>query len=81
MCPNAQNLRRYKGGWRDPFNFAEDDGVLRPLRLDEPFWTGARYAVGNHLLWTLGLLTAPAAANRADAAGRDDTSRTHAGDA
>jgi hypothetical protein len=57
--PNAQNLRRYKGGWRDPFNFAEDDGVLRPLRLDEPFWSGARYRVSNHLLWTLGLLTAP----------------------
>lgn len=57
--PSAQNLGRYKGNWRDPFNFAEDDGILRPLRPDEPFWTGARYAVGNHLLWTLGLLTAP----------------------
>jgi hypothetical protein len=58
--PSAQNLGRYRGNWRDPFNFAEDDGVLRPLRPDEPFWTGARYGVGNHLLWTLGLLAAPA---------------------
>jgi hypothetical protein len=57
--PNAQNLRAYKGSWRDPFNFAEDDGVLRPLRPDEPFWTGARYNVGNQLLWTLGLLSSP----------------------
>ena len=57
--PSGQNLRRVRGGWRDPFNFAEDDGVLRPLRVDEPFWTGARYGVCNHLLWTLGLLTTP----------------------
>ncbi len=57
--PSAQNLRRVVGGWRDPFNFAEDEGVLRPLRPDEPFWTGARYGVLNHLLWSLGLLTSP----------------------
>jgi len=44
---------------RDPFCFAEDDGVLRLLRTDEPFWTAARFRVVNHLLWTLGLLTAP----------------------
>jgi hypothetical protein len=57
--PSAENLRREKGSWRDPFNFADDDGMLRPLRPDEPFWTGARYGVGNHLLWSLGLLTSP----------------------
>lgn len=57
--PSAQNLGLHKGNWRDPFNFAEDDGILRPLRPDEPFWTGARYGVGNHLLWALGLLTNP----------------------
>jgi hypothetical protein len=57
--PSAQNLRRVIGGWRDPFNFAEDEGVLRPLRPDEPFWTGARYWVLNHLLWSLGLLSSP----------------------
>jgi hypothetical protein len=68
--PTAQNLGRYKGNWRDPFNFAEDDGVLRPLRRDEPFWTGARYGVGNHLLWTLGLLTAPAPPTRLTDLGR-----------
>lgn len=57
--PNAENLRRVSGNWRDPFNFTEDDGVLRLLRTDEPFCTGARYGVGNHLLWTLGLLSSP----------------------
>jgi hypothetical protein len=46
-------------GERDPFCFAEDDGQLRLLRMDEPFWTGARFEVVNHLLWTLGLLDAP----------------------
>jgi hypothetical protein len=30
--PSAENLHRVKGRWRDPFNFQEDDGVLRPLR-------------------------------------------------
>jgi hypothetical protein len=44
---------------RDPFCVAEDDGVLRLLRSDEPFWTGARFDVVNHLLWTLGLLESP----------------------
>lgn len=44
---------------RDPFCFAEDEGVLRLLRPDEPFWTSARYEVVNHLMWTLGLLTEP----------------------
>jgi hypothetical protein len=46
-------------GERDPFCFAEDDGLLRLLRTDEPFWTTARFEVVNHLLWTLGLLEAP----------------------
>lgn len=59
--PSAQNLRTHRGSWRDPFNFAEDDGILRPLRRDEPFWTAARYSVGNQLLWTLGLLSSPTA--------------------
>lgn len=57
--PSAENLRRVTGNWRDPFNFAEDDGVLRPLRRDEPMWTGARYRVCNQLLWSLGLLSGP----------------------
>jgi hypothetical protein len=57
--PSARNLAAHAGSWRDPFCFADDDGVLRPLRLDEPFWTGARYVVVNHLLWTLGLLADP----------------------
>ena len=46
-------------GDRDPFCFAEDDGLLRLLRNDEPFWTTARFEVVNHLLWTLGLLETP----------------------
>lgn len=45
---------------RDPFCFSDDDGQLRLIRSDEPFWTGARYEVVNHLLWTLGLLDHPA---------------------
>lgn len=57
--PSGQNLRLNPGGWRDPFCFAEDDAVLRPLRDDAPFWTGARFHVLNHLLWSLGLLDAP----------------------
>lgn len=44
---------------RDPFCFSDDDGQLRLIRNDEPFWTGARYDVVNHLLWTLGLLDHP----------------------
>jgi hypothetical protein len=46
-------------GERDPFCFADDDGQLRLLRMDEPFWTTARFEVANHLLWTLGLLESP----------------------
>lgn len=44
---------------RDPFCIAEDNGVLRFVRGDEPFWTGARFGVLNTLLWSLGLLDAP----------------------
>lgn len=44
---------------RDPFCIAEDNGLLTTIRSDDPFWTGARYGVVNHLLWTLGLLTSP----------------------
>ena len=57
--PSARNLRRSGDRLRDPFNFAEEEGILRPLRGDEPFWSGARYTVGNHLLWSLGLLSSP----------------------
>jgi hypothetical protein len=57
--PSAENLRRSTDRLHDPFNFPEEDGVLRPLRPDEPAWTGARYAVLNHLLWSLGLLSSP----------------------
>lgn len=58
--PSARNLRRSGDRLRDPFNFAEEEGTLRPLRGDEPSWSGARYTVGNHLLWSLGLLSSPA---------------------
>ncbi len=57
--PSAQNLRRSTDRLRDPFNFAEEEGMLRPLRADEPTWSGARYDVINHLLWSLGLVDAP----------------------
>jgi hypothetical protein len=57
-------------GQRDPFCFAEDDGLLRLLRLDEPFWTTARFDVVNHLLWTLGLLEAPEGSARPTDLGR-----------
>lgn len=49
---------------RDPFCVAEDNGILSLLRSDQPFWTGARYGVVNHLLWTLGLLAPPDAEPR-----------------
>ena len=41
---------------RDPFCFAEDNGVMRFIRGDDPFWTGARFDVLNMLLCSLGLL-------------------------
>ena len=44
---------------RDPFCVRDDNGSLRVLRLDEPLWTGGRFAPVNHLLWTLGLVTEP----------------------
>ncbi len=45
---------------RDPFCLAEvDDGRYRVIRSDDPFWTGARFATLNHLLWTLGALDSP----------------------
>jgi hypothetical protein len=78
--PSAQNLRASPEPFRDPFNFTEDEGVLRPLRADEPFWTGARYGVGNHLLWSLGLLTSPTPPTGLTDLGLA-TLRRHAGDA
>jgi hypothetical protein len=78
--PSADNLRRVGGRWRDPFNFAEDDGVMRPLRSDEPYWTGARYSVCNHLLWTLGLLSSPRPPIELTSLGKE-TLQEHAGDA
>ena len=78
--PTAENLRRVSSPWRDPFNFTEDNGILRLLRPDEPFWSGARYAVGNHFLWTLGLLTSPEAPIEVTPLGRD-VIEEHAGDA
>lgn len=78
--PTADNLRRVSSDWRDPFNFSEDDGVLRLLRPDEPFWSEARYAVGNHLLWTLGLLTSPEPPIEVTALGRSMIEE-HSGDA
>lgn len=41
---------------RDPFCFAEDNGAMRFIRGDAPFWTGARFGVLNTLLWSLGLI-------------------------
>jgi hypothetical protein len=78
--PTAENLQRVTGNWRDPFNFTEDDGILRLLRPDEPFWSGARYAVGNHFLWTLGLLTSPESPIEVTPLGRS-VIEEHAGDA
>jgi hypothetical protein len=78
--PTAENLQRVAGSWRDPFNFTEDDGILRLLRPDEPFWSGARYAVGNHFLWTLGLLTSPESPIEVTQLGRG-VIEEHAGDA
>jgi hypothetical protein len=78
--PTAQNLRRSGDRLRDPFNFAEEEGVLRPLRGDEPSWSGARYTVGNHLLWSLGLLSSPAPPTRLTDLGRHTLARC-AGDA
>ena len=78
--PSAQNLRRSGDRLRDPFNFAEEEGILRPLRGDEPFWSGARYTVGNHLLWSLGLLSSPGSSARLTDLGRHTLARC-AGDA
>jgi hypothetical protein len=44
---------------RDPFCFAEDNGVLRFVRADFPFWTGARFGICNTMLWSLGLSDSP----------------------
>ncbi len=45
---------------RDPFCVAEEeDAGYRVIRDDEPFWTGARFATLNHLLWTVGALDDP----------------------
>jgi hypothetical protein len=44
---------------RDPFCFAEDNGLLRFIRSDQPFWTGARFGLMNTMLWSLGLIDAP----------------------
>jgi hypothetical protein len=65
-------------GERDPFCFAEDDGQLRLLRMDEPFWTTARFEVVNHLLWTLGLLEAPNGQARPTNLGRQVLEEAHA---
>jgi hypothetical protein len=45
---------------RDPFCIADDDGIWRVIRSDDPFWTGARFNTMNNLLWTAGALTSPA---------------------
>ena len=44
---------------RDPFCIAEDNGVMRWVRGDDPFWTGARFNVLNSILWSLDLLDTP----------------------
>jgi hypothetical protein len=66
-------------GERDPFCFAEDDGFLRLLRNDEPFWTTARFEVINHLLWTLGLLESPDGLARPTALGARVLAEAQAG--
>jgi hypothetical protein len=55
---------------RDPFCVSEDDGVLTLVRPDDPFWTGARFWVANHLLWTLDLLDDRSGDARLTARGR-----------
>jgi len=54
---------------RDPFCFAEDNGILRYIRGDDPFWTGARFGVLNTMLWSLGLLESPTGEARPTALG------------
>ncbi|MCC5952798.1 MAG: hypothetical protein JJU45_11965 [Acidimicrobiia bacterium] len=55
---------------RDPYCLAEvEDGVYEVIRPDEPFWTGARFATLNHLLWSLGALDDPDGAGRPTALG------------
>jgi hypothetical protein len=56
---------------RDPFCIAEDNGLVRVIRPDEPFWTGARFGVVLTLLWSLGLLEGPAGDYRPTALGTE----------
>ena len=54
---------------RDPFCIAEDNGLVRVIRPDEPFWTGARFGVVLTLLWSLGLIEGPVGDYRPTAMG------------
>lgn len=64
---------------RDPFCFAEDNGVMGFIRGDAPFWTGARFGVLNTLLWSLGLIDAPTGDGRLTALGTEVLNRVTAG--
>lgn len=56
---------------RDPFCIAEDNGLVRLIRPDDPFWTGARFGVVQTLLWSLDLIGGPTGDYRPTAAGTE----------
>lgn len=62
-------------GARDPFCIAEDNGLMRIVRSDDPSWTGARFSTVNHLLWTLGLLDDPDGSSRLTTLGHEMLSK------
>lgn len=64
---------------RDPFCFAEDNGVMRFIRGDDPFWTGARFRVLNTMLWSLGLIDAPTGDARVTPLGTNVLNKVTAG--
>lgn len=67
--------------FRDPFCFSEDEGMLRLIRMDEPFWTNGRFPLVNHLLWTLDLIESPDGDARLTALGRQTLEEAASGQA
>ena len=56
--------------YRNPYCVAETtEGSYEVIRGDQPFWTGARFATLNHLLWTIGALDEPDGNGRPTALG------------
>lgn len=75
-------LRKVSGtDFRDPFCFSEDEGLLRLIRMDEPFWTDGRFPLVNHLLWTLDLIESPDGDARLTALGRQTLEKAAGGQA